>query len=120
MQSFLLQQKSVDRQKKNRVYFICKYCAVFSSIILCSIICRGQIIPVRLNQHASNQLKAVSQKSNALAGDSSYDIQTTGNDPFIYSYDIPGNYNPDSVCFISFDYLAPNGLDNIQIYFGPP
>src|SRR5438876_32214 len=120
MHSSLLQQKKINRGKKNNIYFIAKYCTVFSFIILCCIISRAQVIPVRLNRQASNQLKAVSQKTSISATDSSYSIQTVGADPFIYSYDIPGNYNPDSVCFISFDYIAPNGLDNIQIYFGPP
>jgi hypothetical protein len=120
MQHFTEQQRNIDRIKKNNRYFIAKYGTILSLIISFAQVSHAQIIPVRLNRQASNQLKAVSQKASASAPDSSYSIQTIGSDPFIYSYDIPGNYNPDSVCFISFDYIAPNGLDNIQIYFGPP
>ena len=45
-------------------------------------------------------------------------METKGTDPHIYSTILP-KYNPDSLYYISFDYWAPKGLDNLQIYFGP-
>ncbi len=85
------------------------------SFILFGLKTEAQIIPVSLNLNTSYHLEI----SSGSAG-SSYNIETTGTDPNITSGDILLNYNPDSVYFISLDYLAPQGLDDLQIYFGPP
>jgi hypothetical protein len=79
----------------------------------------SQNISIRLDRNAVNQLTVAATKPNVVSDDT-YDLQTSGTDPFIYSVALSEKYDPASVYYISFDYLAPQGLDDLQIYFGPP
>jgi Family of unknown function (DUF5722)/Secretion system C-terminal sorting domain/HYR domain len=71
-------------------------------------------IPLSLNLSAKNQLNA---SQNA---DGSYTLQTLGTDPYIFSNNVNAVYDFEKTYYISFDYLAASGLDDLEIFFGPP
>ncbi|RMD79307.1 MAG: hypothetical protein D6820_08520 [Lentisphaerae bacterium] len=52
--------------------------------------------------------------------DGSYEITTTGNDPFVMSKKTSGRYDPDKDYILSFEYLCLKGLNFIQLFYGPP
>ncbi|CAH1001852.1 hypothetical protein LEM8419_02760 [Neolewinella maritima] len=48
-----------------------------------------------------------------------YAITTTGSDPWVAVQPfMPGPYDPEQVYVISFDYLAADGLDFLEIFYG--
>jgi hypothetical protein len=74
----------------------------------------AQNITLELNPSLKNQMNI----SESPAG--TYTIQTlAGGDPWIQTRPIQ-NYDPNQVYVVSFDYIAPNGLDDLQIFYGTP
>ncbi len=71
-------------------------------------------IPVTLNLSAKNQMNAT------LNVDSSYTIQTLGTDPYVYANNVNTLYDFNSTYYLSFDYKAATGLDDMEVFFGPP
>ncbi len=92
-----------------------KTCLLSLLILLIAGTCvRAQVIPLEFDLATANQLTI----SESPPG--TYVINTTGGDPSIRTVTLAETYNPDSVYVISFDYLAPDGLDDLQIFFGTP
>ncbi len=76
---------------------------------------RAQTLPLELNLATASQMTVAEDPAGTYA------ITTTGGDAKIRTVALPaGSYDPDSVYLISFDYLAPGGLDEFQIYYGTP
>lgn len=48
-----------------------------------------------------------------------YTITTTGYDPYIYTYSLDAGIPLDS-CVLTFDYNCAAGINEFQIFFGPP
>lgn len=59
-----------------------------------------------------NQLKA------ELQGNSTWELETLGADPWIATIPLKETINPNATA-LSFDYFCPKGLDHLQIYFSP-
>lgn len=75
-------------------------------------IIQGQNIKLELNPDLKNQMNITESP------EGTYDIQTLGVDPWIVSRPVSQTYDPDQVYVISFDYIAPEGLDNLHIFYG--
>ncbi len=71
-------------------------------------------IPITLNTGSANQMNITDN------GGGSYTINTNGSDPYVFANDITTAYNFSDVYYISFDYIATAGLDDVEIFFGPP
>jgi hypothetical protein len=69
---------------------------------------------ITLNTSSANQMNITDN------GGGSYTINTNGADPYVYANDITTAYNFNDVYYISFDYIATAGLDDVEIFFGPP
>lgn len=50
--------------------------------------------------------------------DGSYHLKTTGGDPYVMLSPLASEINPPSKVTLSFDYIAPQGVTNLQIFFG--
>ena len=48
-----------------------------------------------------------------------YTINTTGGDPYIYTYGLSSQL-PSDACVLTFSYLCPQGVDDLQIFFCDP
>lgn len=53
------------------------------------------------------------------AGDGSYEIVTTGADPFVFLKVTGGSFAP-GLHVLAFEYASPQGTDNFQVYVFPP
>mgnify|MGYP003639345044 FL=1 len=73
----------------------------------------AQNITLELNPSLKNQMNITEDPAGT------YDIQTLGGDPWIVTRPVE-TYDPNQVYVISFDYIATNGLDNFQIFYGAP
>ncbi|WP_047419474.1 DUF5722 domain-containing protein [Cellulophaga sp. Hel_I_12] len=74
----------------------------------------GQNITLELNPSLKNQMNITESPVGT------YSIQTlAGGDPWIQTRPIQ-NYDPNQVYVVSFDYIAPDGLDDLQIFYGTP
>ncbi len=73
----------------------------------------SQTISLELNPDLKNQMNLTEVSSGT------YEIVTQGIDPWVFTRPIP-TYNPDEVYVISFDYIATQGLDNLQVFYGTP
>lgn len=71
-------------------------------------------IPVSLNLAVKNQMNAVQN------ADGSYSIETLGIDANINAVNVTAVYDFEKTYYISFDYIAVDGLDDMEIFFGPP
>tara|TARA_R110002050_G_scaffold141496_2_gene266697 strand:+ start:45851 stop:47992 length:2142 start_codon:yes stop_codon:yes gene_type:complete len=83
-------------------------------LVLAPILSHAQLENSRLDLDVSNtnHLKAELQSNGA------WDLETTGQDPWIYTKPLTQNIgNDDKV--LSFEYFCPKGLDHLQVYFGP-
>lgn len=65
----------------------------------------------KLDEATANQLTITEEKGE-------YSIETTGEDPFISSSPLATENSADSVV-LSFDYIAPTGIDDLEIFFSP-
>ena len=74
----------------------------------------AQNINLELNPSLKNQMNI----SEDPAG--TYEIETLGGDPWILTRPVSQTYDPDQVYVISFDYIATEGLDNLQVFYGAP
>lgn len=74
----------------------------------------AQNLSLELNSSLKNQMNITEDPQGT------YDIQTLGGDPWIVTYPVQETYDPNQVYVISFDYIAENGLDNLQIFYGAP
>ena len=86
---------------------------LFNVILLSSFLGKAQNIPLELNTALKNQMTIIESPAGT------FDITTSGIDPWIVTKPV-NSYNPDSVYVITFDYLAENGLDDLQIFYGTP
>ncbi|NJC26441.1 DUF5722 domain-containing protein [Neolewinella antarctica] len=76
---------------------------------------QAQTIPLALDVATANQLSVTESPTGT------YVLSSTGADPKIRSVQLPAaSYDPDQVYVISFDYVAADGLDGLQIYYGTP
>ncbi len=73
----------------------------------------GQDISLQLNPNLKNQMNITESPVG------SYDIQTLGGDPWIQTTPVAA-FDPQQVYVISFEYLALNGLNDLQIFYGVP
>ncbi|WP_185956433.1 DUF5722 domain-containing protein [Changchengzhania lutea] len=71
-------------------------------------------IPITLNLNSQAQMDAVQN------ADGSYTIETLGNDPRITSNTIEQFYDYNETFYMSFEYIASEGLDNLTVFYGPP
>ncbi|MGB6152259.1 MAG: hypothetical protein WBG48_09720, partial [Pricia sp.] len=74
---------------------------------------QAQTINLELNPSLKNQLDIVENPTGT------YEINTQGADPWIQTGPI-ADFDPNDVHVISFDYIAEDGLDNLQIFYGAP
>ncbi|MGB5821101.1 MAG: DUF5722 domain-containing protein [Saonia sp.] len=75
----------------------------------------AQNITLELNPDLRNQMDITEDPVGT------YDILTlAGGDPWIVTRPVSQSYDPDQVYVISFDYIAENGLDDLQIFYGTP
>jgi len=63
--------------------------------------------------------KANHVKAGVLDG-GGYDIETTGNNPYVICKPIVGAYDPDKQFVLSFEYFCIKGLSSIQLYYVSP
>nr|WP_294898211.1 DUF5722 domain-containing protein [uncultured Pedobacter sp.] len=70
--------------------------------------------PITLNTSSQNQMNITDN------GGGAYTINTLGTDPYVYGNNISTSYNSDEVYYFSFDYIASAGIDDVEIFFGPP
>lgn len=73
----------------------------------------SQSINLELNPALKNQMTITESPLGT------FDITTSGVDPWVQTKPVAA-YNPDSVYVVSFEYLAPNGLDDLEIFYGAP
>jgi len=73
----------------------------------------SQSINLELNPALKNQMSITESPIGT------FDITTSGIDPWVQTKPV-ATYNPDSVFVIIFEYLAPNGLDDLEIFYGTP
>jgi hypothetical protein len=73
-----------------------------------------EVIPLTLDTSDKNQMDVT------VLPDGSYDILTQGGDPWITNQTLTTVYDPEKVVTLSFDYVAPTGLDNLQVFYGTP
>ncbi|MBM3496128.1 MAG: hypothetical protein FJX72_17675, partial [Armatimonadetes bacterium] len=52
-------------------------------------------------------------------GDGSFEITTTGADPFVHLKVTGGSFAP-ALHVLAFEYASPQGTDNLQVYVFPP
>ena len=48
-----------------------------------------------------------------------YTINTTGSDPYVYTYALTSKL-PDDYCVLTFSYLCPQGVNDLQVFFCDP
>jgi hypothetical protein len=53
-------------------------------------------------------------------GDGGYEIETKGGDPYVFCKPVSGDYDPDTTCVLAFDYFCVNGVDSVELFYGPP
>ncbi|QCX01363.1 hypothetical protein FGM00_15055 [Aggregatimonas sangjinii] len=82
-------------------------------VLLFGLNSNAQNLTLELNPSLKNQL-AVTENPTGT-----YELATQGADPWIQTRPIP-DFDPDAVYVISFDYIAEEGLDNFQIFYGAP
>ena len=73
--------------------------------------CFSQSINLELDPALKNQMTITESPVGT------FDITTSGIDPWVQTKPV-ANYNPDNVFVVSFEYLAPNGLDDLEIFYG--
>lgn len=95
---------------KQKLFFL----TAFISFLFFKAPLNSQNITLDLNPNLKNQMN-IAEPSVGV-----YEIQTLGADPWILTYPIEPTYDPDQVYVISFDYIATDGLDNLQIFYGAP
>lgn len=83
---------------------------------LCVFNVKAQTIPITLNVSSANP----AQETITDNGGGSYTINTLGTDPNTTSTTLTTSYDKSVVYKISFDYIATAGLDDVEIFFGPP
>ena len=62
----------------------------------------------------------ISQATLKTSQDGSYEIETEGGDPYVYTAPFEEGFDPKKAHVVSFEYFCPSGLDLIQVFFGPP
>ncbi|MGB3800388.1 MAG: DUF5722 domain-containing protein, partial [Lewinella sp.] len=50
----------------------------------------------------------------------SYELQTTGSDPWIRSKTVAAKYDPDSTYILEFEYRSVERYNELQVFYGPP
>ena len=74
---------------------------------------RAQTYALRLDVSTATRMNVTEEPAGTYA------INITGSDAFIRTADFaPGPYDPERVYVISFEYLAPAGLDFLEIFYG--
>ncbi|NJC26442.1 DUF5722 domain-containing protein [Neolewinella antarctica] len=89
----------------------------FLSLLILILLCTGvraQTIPIELNLATSNDMTITESPTGT------YVINTIGGDPRIRATKLTTTFDPETVYVLSFEYLAPAGLDDLQIFYGPP
>lgn len=71
----------------------------------------AQNITLELNPSLKNQMNITEGPTGT------YDIETLGGDPWIQTRPVP-TYNQEEVYVVTFEYIAVEGLDNLQIFYG--
>ena len=71
----------------------------------------AQNITMELNPSLKNQMNITEGPTGT------YDIQTLGGDPWIQTRPVP-TYSQEEVYVVTFEYIAVEGLDNLQIFYG--
>lgn len=88
---------------------------LLSAIAICSVGHAQSGAIVRLTPVVDNIHNATLKD----AGDGSYEIVTTGPDPYVFLKILSGEPNP-SLHMLAFEYASPQGTDNFQVYVFPP
>jgi hypothetical protein len=94
---------------KQQILFLFSFISLFLNLQKLD----AQNINLELNPSLKNQMDITEGPTGT------YDIQTLGSDPWIVTRPVV-TYDPNQVYVISFDYIATDGLDNFQIFYGAP
>ncbi len=92
----------------------------FQSLLLCLLVAmaiaplNAAEIPIELDPDSRNDLAI------ELLPDGGYDITTTGGEPVVASRPLAVAYDPRQQYVLSFDYFCAEGLDHLELFFGPP
>ncbi len=87
----------------------------FVAMMVSTFVLAQQSIPITLKTTSgTNNLSVVAN------GDGSYSINTTGADPYLSANDLTTFYDYNAVYYISFDYIATTGINDLTIYYGTP
>jgi len=74
--------------------------------------------------HAAVMLELDPEATNQAAirtlANGAYEIETQGGDPFVVCKPITADYDPDKQFILSFDYFCADGLNLIEVFYGPP
>lgn len=71
-------------------------------------------IPLELDLSTGHHIEA------KVLPDAGYEIRTTGEDPYVMTRPLRRAYDPETHTILSFDYFCAEGLDSIQLFYGPP
>lgn len=88
------------------------YFVLLFLLSVCTLPAWTQPFTLQLDPSIKNQLEV----SEDPAG--TYTLTTTGSDPWIRTVPLTQTYDPGQVYVVSFEYLAPEGLDNLEIFYG--
>ncbi len=71
-------------------------------------------VPIQLDPARTSDLKMAEPEPGT------YDLRTTGGDPWVVSRRIETDSDPEKIFILSFEYFCPEGIEDFSIYFGPP
>jgi Family of unknown function (DUF5722) len=74
----------------------------------------AEVIPLRLSERGSHDITFKS------TGPESYELTTTGSDPFVHTKHLTQPLSPRSNMVLSFEYQATTPTDDLQLFLVPP
>jgi hypothetical protein len=69
---------------------------------------------LQLNPASSHQAEVKS------LGEGAYSVRTTGEDPYVTTLALPEGAVSPQAAVLAFEYFCPDGLNHIEVFFGPP
>lgn len=87
-----------------------------ASILLwsCLIVSGADHVILEMDDSRLNQVRMLATSKD------SWTIETTGEDPYLFLKPIPNASDDPANVVLSFDYFCPDGISELEIFYGPP
>jgi hypothetical protein len=90
----------------------------FLWLLLCAFVwvmeARGASVPLELDGRRVHELRFEEKEAGQ------YVLETLGSDPYVLTREVALDALQGELCVVAFEYFCPDGVDNLQVFFGPP